>query len=444
MKTGELRRTFLGNVARISGGAVAAHALTLAAMPAITRLFSPEEIGVYGLYASVIALLGSVSSLRYEVAMLVPSERQEAHTLLGLSLVILVAFSAVPMLLIGIGAGSLGRIVDPALIDMSSLLLVPIGILSFGLYQILTAFAIKDQTFNALGVSRVTVAAGRIAAQLSAGWLKAGPAGLVAGEIAGQLLGSGLLLAAAMKRRIRIFHHRPTSLWAAARRYWRFPAFAAPAALVNAAGAVHLPIFLCSYLYGAEQAGHLFLAQKAMSIPMMLLGTAIGQVYMSEIAGNRRTGEEAYGLFVDLTWRLAIVGVLIGVVAALTAPTIFPFVFGDSWNDAGIYVQSLAIMYAAQFVGAPTGQTLNIYERTRTIFIWDVTRLIFSAAAFSGSWYLGLPIEQTLLVYACAQSASYVALVIVVRYVLIEARGGVTRNSRSIAGNDAADKIKAG
>ena len=432
--SGGLQRAFFGNVARISGGAASAHALTLAAMPAITRLFSPEEMGVYGLYASVVALFGSVASLRYEVAMLVPEDREHVLTLLDLSLVTVICFSIIATLVILFAGDSVIPIAGASFESTMALLLVPLGIFSFGLYQALTAFAVKVQTFNAIGASRVAVAAGRVAAQLVAGGLKSGPAGLLAGEVAGQMLGSALLLKIAINREMKIFRHGVTKLWSAARRYWRFPAFAAPTALVNAIGVVHLPIFLCSYLYGAEQAGHLFLAQKAISIPMLLLGTAIGQVYMSEIAGNRLTGEEAYRLFRVLTLRLAGVGVLIGLVTATTAPFLFPFIFGPSWSEAGIYIQSLAIMYAAQFFGAPTAQTLNIYEKPGKLFMWDVSRLVFAFAAFSGSWSAGLSIEHTLLVYAMAQAISYVALVVLVGHVLMRKRSSQAITSQSLTG----------
>jgi hypothetical protein len=66
--------------------------------------------------------------------------------------------------------------------------------------------------------------------------------------------------------------------------------------------------------------------------------------------------------------------------------------------------------------------------------MWDVSRLVFAFAAFSGSWSAGLSIEHTLLVYAMAQAISYVALVALVRHVLMRKRSSHAITSPSLTG----------
>src|SRR5690606_41413382 len=58
----------------------------VAALPILTRLYSPEDFGVLAVYASVLALISVVSCLRLEIAIPIPKERSQAIDLLFLSL----------------------------------------------------------------------------------------------------------------------------------------------------------------------------------------------------------------------------------------------------------------------------------------------------------------------------------------------------------------------
>ena len=68
----------------VSGGALA-HALVFTARPALTRLFTPEEFGVLTLFVAIAALVGAVTTGRYEDALMLPDQDDEAAGLLWIA-----------------------------------------------------------------------------------------------------------------------------------------------------------------------------------------------------------------------------------------------------------------------------------------------------------------------------------------------------------------------
>jgi len=63
-----------------------------------------------------------------------------------------------------------------------------------------------------------------------------------------------------------------------ARRYRRFPLVLAPSGVLNVMG-LQLPVVLIAYWYGSSVAGWMGLTQRVLSLPVMLVGTAIAQVF---------------------------------------------------------------------------------------------------------------------------------------------------------------------
>src|SRR5690606_21592699 len=81
------RAGFVRNVAVLAGGTALGQLLTIAASPVLTRLYDPADFGVLGVYAALLTTITTVASLRYELAIPVSDDEEEAASLLVLCLV---------------------------------------------------------------------------------------------------------------------------------------------------------------------------------------------------------------------------------------------------------------------------------------------------------------------------------------------------------------------
>jgi O-antigen/teichoic acid export membrane protein len=86
------------DVLKLAGGTAGSQVITVAATPIITRLYGPESFGVLATFASILALLNVVSSLRYELAIAVPEDDDEAITLVWLCFVLVAISTALTAL----------------------------------------------------------------------------------------------------------------------------------------------------------------------------------------------------------------------------------------------------------------------------------------------------------------------------------------------------------
>jgi len=59
---------FFRGVVAIAGGTAIAQAVGVLLSPIITRLYTPEAMGLWGLFVSFLGVASVVSTLRYEVA----------------------------------------------------------------------------------------------------------------------------------------------------------------------------------------------------------------------------------------------------------------------------------------------------------------------------------------------------------------------------------------
>ena len=82
------------NIATLVTGTAISQAVLFFATPFLTRLYTPEEFGVFALYVSIVMIISTISSWKYELAIMLPKEEEDAEALLFLSSLICFLTSA--------------------------------------------------------------------------------------------------------------------------------------------------------------------------------------------------------------------------------------------------------------------------------------------------------------------------------------------------------------
>src|SRR5690606_39162851 len=95
-----IRNDFGRNVAALMTGTTLAQALPIAASPLLSRLYTPGDFGVLGLYAAICAIVSVLAAGRYEIAIVQPRSDAEAANLAALSVAAALATCATMWLLI--------------------------------------------------------------------------------------------------------------------------------------------------------------------------------------------------------------------------------------------------------------------------------------------------------------------------------------------------------
>lgn len=399
---------FRWNVSVLAGGVALGQGIAVLAMPILTRLYSPEDFGNLQVYVSVITFGVLAVTLRYELAILLPTKDEYAAELLVATLIVV---SAMTILFGGLAWWAQGSSFLPANMEALRyyLWLMPISICGAGVYQCLSYWALRQKAYSQVSATKLSQAISQIGIQLIGGFTNLGILGLLLGDAVGRMSGSVSLFRLTWLRKQDLFRTvRCSSMWNAAVRYRHFPIISTGSSLINAAGFA-MPMLLMSKFYGAIVLGWFALDFRLMEAPSSLIGQTVSQVYMSEAAGLIQTNPTALrALFIKTLIRLLWLGVVPFMIVFVVAPHLFTYVFGESWREAGIYARLLIIMHYIGFAISPLTPTLNILEKQSWQFVWDIGRLGLTMGSLCVVYYCGMSARWAIFTFGAAMTTGYI------------------------------------
>ncbi len=389
------------SVVTLASGTAMAQLLLAIAMPVLTRLYTPTDYGSLAVYASTLTVLLVIASLRYEVAIPLPEDESTAASLLVLTFALLTGMTTILSLVIWLGGDAFVTTLKvPAL--RPYLWLMPVGFFGAGTYQALSYWAIRRSAFTRIARTKLSQGVGQVVTQVALGIARAGAPGLLIGDVIGRVAGGGGLALLAMRDHPARLVSR-ASLIAAARRYQRFPLLTTWSGLLNI-GSLQLPSLMFAASFGAAAAGLYALSYKMLVLPTMLVGQAVGQVFLSRAATVAREPERLRRLTERTALVLFACGLPIFAAIALGGPRLFAIVMGSRWEEAGRYAQVLAPWFVVWIVSSPLSGLLNVRE-------WQGSALAFSTFEFAlrlGSLVIGARRGSPLLAVALLSASGVI------------------------------------
>lgn len=400
--------TFGYRTSILAGGTALGQVLALLAAPILTRLYTVQDFGNLQAYVTILGFGFVVVAMRYELAILLPTEEAEAANVVVLGLVTVLLTSLAY-------AGLLGMLLIfdlfPAAIGPvhSYLWLVPVSMGGAGVYLVLSYWALRQKEYVLVAKTKVTQAVGQIATQLILGaGFKLGFLGLLLGDAIGRVSGS-LLFIDLVKQRSRQVFRAVTwrGMWKVALRYKSFPLVSSGSALINTAG-FGVPILLIGSEYGGTVLGWFALVDRIMNVPLAIIGQAVAQVYMAEASALAGTDPAALRqLFLRRLGQLALLALIPFLIVFVSAPWFVSLVFGESWREAGYFARILVPMNYVGFVVWPLMSTLSLLERQKWQFGWDVARLLITTTSLTAAHGINGDARMAVAAYGFAMLVCY-------------------------------------
>lgn len=365
---------FARNVMVLGSGNVAAQAISILAVPVLTRIYDPNQFGAYSFVFSVVAVAFPISTLRLNSAILLPKEEGIADRLLLLSIVsvLVVTLTIMPALALGL---DFAMALDEA--TRAVLWFLVAGVLVHGLVSCLEFWLLRHREFGALAWGTVGESLADRAFAIAMGLSQSASAAWLA---LGRVVGGAVHLAVFVTRIARS-GRRPAPggsgpLLDVVRRYRDFPMYSTWA-LLFANGGRELPTLVLGGMFSAAVAGMYALGVRVLGFPTLLIGDAVAKVffrYATGIADEPGRLEESTRLMVRAIVYAMFPPMLLLCVAG---PALFGLVFGPEWAEAGRYAQVLAMSFFVTFLYRVLGIFFDICDK-------QGMRLVFDAAQFLG------------------------------------------------------------
>ena len=353
-------RGILNQVSLVAGGAFISQLINLLALLFLTRLYTPDDFGVFGTFIAIVSLCAVISGLRYELAVSLPKREATATNIMALTALSVFTFSFT-ILIIVVALDLLEFFPNLTLFSYSYV--IPFGIFAAGIYQTIIYWAMRQHEFQSISTSRIGQSTSILVVQLALGWLGAGVMGLIVGNILSHLAGTILLIIALKEGKSitsgEVTWNRMRSL---AIHFQRFPKFSVPEGLA-AAAAAQLPLLVFAASFSSTRTGQFMLALQIAQAPLRLFGSAMGQVLFSRVAEAKRDGF-LVDLMTSAMRMLARLGVAPLLMTTAIAPDLFALVFGETWRVAGTYIICLIPILAIEFIFAPLSVAVAGIETT--------------------------------------------------------------------------------
>ena len=216
------RSEFSQNVLTLMTGTTLSQAIPIAISPILTRIYKPEDFGIYAIFVAIITILGSVVSGRYELAIMLPKSDEEAINIFSLGIIITLSMTLLTTMLVIIFNDSIIIMLNNQVMKFW-LYLVPVSILLSGCHNLLIYFNNRLKDFNRLSNALIIRSSASAFVQLTVGFVKQGSAGLICGQIFSHFVADLKLSMIIIRNRILIREINKTKIIEVAKRFKNFP-----------------------------------------------------------------------------------------------------------------------------------------------------------------------------------------------------------------------------
>jgi len=402
------------------GGTAGAQLITLVAYPIVTRLYSPEAIGMLGSFIALLSILLPLAALSYPLAIVLPKKNSDAVRLTSLSIVTVSIFSAFLLLLLFLFKENISKTLG---LDVNNSLFIslslPCAVLISTLLTICSQWLIRHKLFVLSAQVMITQAFIVNSLKVTLGLFLPFGKTLIILNIVGALIHSALLFfLVKLKAKKR---HWITIGWgfdkSTAKEYKNFPLYRTPQGLLANVNQ-NLPVILLISLFGPVSAGLYTLCKSTLLIPITLIAKSVNDVLFPQINEAYIKAKVISPLIIKATLGLALLALPLLILFVFVGPELFSFVFGSNWGEAGILSQWLAFRFYFGFINRGCVAAIPVLRLDRFLLVNSIITLLLSVLGF----YLGFYFFNS-YIYAIALHSllSIIPQVILILFVIFYA-----------------------
>jgi O-antigen/teichoic acid export membrane protein len=358
-----LSSKFISNALVMVGGVAIAQLMTIALSPIITRLYSPEDLGLLAFYVALISILAVIATGQYQHAIMLQKKESAARHLTYLCLLLSGVFTLICLLFVILFYDAINAALDDKALN-KMLILVPLGIGAASIFATLNMWFTWVKRFKTISATHIAMSAANNGASIGIG----AATGLGQGVIWGHFIGQASAAAYFLLRFMRVRHDGVSHLKIRAllKRYKKFPAITLPHSLFSTAS-IHLPSLILIGAFSPAAAGLYFLANRVANVPITILSQSLYPLLFGAFNESRhRTA-----LYRKKFFYVNVIFMPLFIVFWCVAPLLFAFVFGAAWGQSGVYVQLILPMLYCKFISNLfTTPIYFIYERQFENFVF--------------------------------------------------------------------------
>lgn len=381
------RSSFFTSVLKLVSGTTLAQAITILTAPIISRLFAPDAFGVLTVFSALVTIISVVICLRYEFAIVLPEDDEDAANLVSLCILIALSISLLAgLFLLILGRPLVNLLKAPNLYPF--LWLIPIYLMIQGFFQAMNYWNTRIKRFGRLSIARVSASLTTSALPIFLGLIgHATATSLIVSYVIGTFVYACVLGTQVLKESAALFYRfiQRARMLVNLKRYRKFPLVDSWATFINNLS-WQLPSLMLLYFFSESVVGYYSLSNRLILLPLTLLGNSIAQVFYQRSTELRSNPVNLSNSVQQVFHRLTAIGLFPALILAIAGPQLFSIVFGPNWVEAGRYAQILSPWMFVLFISTPLGNLFATLERQELSLIVNSIILVsrFASLAIGG------------------------------------------------------------
>lgn len=353
------RNEFMKSITTLASGSIVAQIVNILVSPITTRLFTPEEFGVFTIITTATGMFGPILCGRYDLNIVTEKDERKVYALIKLSTIIAFIIS----LIVSIGYFFYFKYFKIGYEKyLYCIVILFILLIITGLTNILTSYNNRLREYKLMTSVYVIRTIAQNVIMVILGGLKTGVFGLIASNLVGQSLGIKRQAQSYMKYHDEVKNINCDEIKVVAKKYLKQPLISSPAAFANSFSYSSINLFI-ENLFGASILGYYSISYRVLGLPLGIISNNVAKVFFQESSKEFNEKKNFLDTLMRTTKFLVFLAVPMVIFLMSFSPSIFKFAFGDAWRIAGEYVQILAPMFGLRFIVTGVSSAFIIVQK---------------------------------------------------------------------------------
>jgi len=390
---------FSRNVLTLMTGTTIAQAIPIAITPILTRIYTPEDFGLFALYMGIASIISVIATGRYELAVMLPKKDTDAIQIVYLSLIVTICMGLFSLFIVYYFNAKIASLLASE--DIANwLYLTPISVFFSGVYQTFNYWFNRQRQYNVLGQNRIVQNSTTAVINLGAGFTNIGVGGLIWGYIFGQIVAVIYMIYLFLKDKLGdLGSLNKLKIIALGKQYIGHIKYNSLSALIDTFRVNGIYILL-NKLFSGEILGFYFLSYKVLQLPMGLVGSSISQVFFQKISRESKL----YELTKKFVFRMFFIASIPLGIIFIFGEEIFTFVFGEHWAIAGEISRILVPWIILSFVASPLASIYIKLDKLKLLLGLSSTYFLMSIVSIIIGYIYVEDILKTLIIFSMLNS----------------------------------------
>jgi O-antigen/teichoic acid export membrane protein len=398
---------YIKNIAIVFSGTVIAQIISILLSPILSRLYDPNDFGIYALAMSIGVCIAAVVSSQYNNGIMLEEENNNAKLVVILStlitiLISLVLLAILAIIIFGFQFSFLEKV-------ESAWILLPLYVFFSGVISSLNYWNNRNKQYKVISKGRVISTIVTIASQIFLAFIfQVTPLFLLLGLVLGQFCSFMYLVFSTSDLYKGLFENFfIVNVKSVALKHKRFLIFTSFSDLLDIF-LLQLPIFILTKLVGTTQTGQFAFSNRLLAMPIRFVSSSVGEVFRQRAINENTQNGNCFNVFMKTFKGLFLISILPFMVLFIFAPDIFAFVFGEVWREAGVFTRIMVPMFFFKFTVSPLTYIYYISGKQKEDFILHILMLVLIVVSFYCGYEWFQSVNVALLFYSLCFVGIYV------------------------------------